>query len=131
MFEIERLNVSENEVGESPRWDSDEQAVYWLDIWSEPTLHPETGAFQKWETGLHMTGQARRQGGGFVFATRAGLRRSVGHTYRYSRAARTKIRRLNLPKQPDYMPNGAEPKTRIRSGSSRGILPDVPDLSPK
>ena len=32
MFEIEHVIKVENEVGESPRWDVDEQALYWLDI---------------------------------------------------------------------------------------------------
>jgi len=76
MFEVEHVIKVENEVGESPRWDVDEQALYWLDIWSNPTvyrLQPQTGAFQQWTPGLHVTGQARRQGGGFVFATRTGL----------------------------------------------------------
>jgi len=76
MFEIERLALVENEVGESPRWDAEEQALYWLDIWSSPTvyrLEPKTGAFRQWVPGIHVTGQARRQGGGFVFASRTGL----------------------------------------------------------
>ena len=76
MFEIERLYKCEMEVGESLRWDVDEQALYWLDIWSNPTvfrLHPATGSFQQWQPGLHVTGQARRRGRGFMFATRTGL----------------------------------------------------------
>jgi L-arabinonolactonase len=76
MFEVERVIEVENEVGESPRWDAGEQALYWLDIWSNPTvyrLQPATGAFQQWAPGVHVTGQAQRQGGGFVFATRTGL----------------------------------------------------------
>ena len=76
MFEIEHVVKAEMEVGESPRWDVDEQALYFLDIWSNPTVyrfHPQTGAFQQWSPGIHVTGQARQQGGGFVFATRTGL----------------------------------------------------------
>jgi sugar lactone lactonase YvrE len=76
MFEIERVVRSESEVGESPRWDVEAQAVYWLDIWSDPAVfryHPATGDFRRWAPGLQVTGQARREGGGFVFATRTGL----------------------------------------------------------
>ena len=76
MFEIERLGLSEDEVGESPRWDVDEQALYWLDIWTNPTVHrlePRTGAYKKWSPGILVTGVARRKGGGFVFASRSGL----------------------------------------------------------
>ena len=54
----------------------DAQALYWLNIWGDPgvfRLHPATGAFQQWNPSVHVTGQALRQGGGFVFATRTGL----------------------------------------------------------
>jgi sugar lactone lactonase YvrE len=47
-----------------------------LDIWSKPTvfrLEPATGAFRHWSPGITVTGMARRQGGGFVFASRTGL----------------------------------------------------------
>jgi sugar lactone lactonase YvrE len=80
MFEIEHVIQVENEIGESPRWDIEEQALYWLEIWSSPSLfrlQPKTGAFSQWTPGIHVTGQARRRGGGgaggFVFATRTGL----------------------------------------------------------
>jgi sugar lactone lactonase YvrE len=76
MFEIERVVRLERELAESPRWDVEEQAVYWLDIWNDPAVfryRPVTGEFTAWSPGLPVTGQARRAGGGFVFATRTGL----------------------------------------------------------
>lgn len=76
MFEIERIIRVENQVGESPRWDAGEQALYWLDIWDSPAVHrfqPHTEEFTRWTPELPVTGQARRAGGGFVFATRAGI----------------------------------------------------------
>ncbi len=76
MFDVERVIRVENEVGESPRWDADEQALYWLDIWDSPAVmrfQPQTKAFTQWRPGLPVTGQARRAGGGFVFAARTGL----------------------------------------------------------
>lgn len=76
MVEVEHVVRVENEIGESPRWDIEEQALYWLDIWSHPTVYrlvPATGAFQQWTPGIPVTGQARRQGGGFIFATRTGI----------------------------------------------------------
>jgi sugar lactone lactonase YvrE len=76
MFEIERVVRLESELGESPRWDVDEQAVYWLDIWNDPAVfryRPATGEFTRWSPGLPVTGQARRERGGFVFATRTGI----------------------------------------------------------
>lgn len=76
MLEVEPVVSVQNEVGESPRWDVEEQAIYWLDIWDNPAVfrfRPATGEFTRWKPGLPVTGQARRAQGGFVFATRAGL----------------------------------------------------------
>lgn len=76
MFEIEHIVKGQNEVGESPRWDVEDQALYWLDIWDSPAvfrLHPPSQKVTRWAPGLPVTGQARRAGGGFVFATRQGL----------------------------------------------------------
>lgn len=76
MFEIEHVVSGQNEVGESPRWDAEEQAIYWLDIWDSPAVfrfHPSTKQVTHWAPGLPVTGQARREKGGFVFATRKGL----------------------------------------------------------
>jgi sugar lactone lactonase YvrE len=76
MFAIERVVAAQNEVGESPRWDVEEQAVYWLDIWSSPVVQrfrPATGELTRWTPGVPVTGQARRAGGGFIFATRTGI----------------------------------------------------------
>ncbi len=76
MFDVEHVVRVENEVGESPRWDPEDQALYWLDIWDSPAVfrfHPQTAAFTRWAPGLPVTGQARRAGGGFVFAARTGL----------------------------------------------------------
>ena len=76
MFEIERVVNIQNEVGESPRWDAEEQALFWLDIWDSPAVFrfkPQTGEFTRWAPGLPVTGHARRKQGGFVFASRTGL----------------------------------------------------------
>lgn len=75
-MEIETLVHLELELGESPRWDAAEQALYWLEIWNPPSifrLDLATGAVKRWSPGVHVTGQARREGGGFVLATRTGL----------------------------------------------------------
>lgn len=76
MFEVEHVVTVQNEVGESPRWDAAEQVVYWLDIWDNPAVfrfQPSTSGFTRWAPGLPVTGQARREAGGFVFATRQGI----------------------------------------------------------
>lgn len=76
MFEIEHVLSTQSELGESPRWDADEGALYWLDIWNSPAVfryHPTTKEFTRWDPGLPVTGQARRANGGFVFATRQGF----------------------------------------------------------
>ena len=77
MFEIENVAKLESELGESPRWDVDEQALYWLDIWNDPAVfrfHPATKALTRWSPGCPCRpGQARRASGGFVLASRTGL----------------------------------------------------------
>ncbi len=75
-MEIEPLVHLEQELAESPRWDVDEQALYWLEIWNPPAIFRydlATRALTRWSPGVHVTGQARRAGGGFVLATRTGL----------------------------------------------------------
>ena len=75
-MEIERLTHLELELAESPRWDADEQALYWLEIWNPPSVFrwdPATREVKRWDPGVHVTGQARRAGGGFILATRTGL----------------------------------------------------------
>ena len=75
-MEIERLTDLELELAESPRWDADEQALYWLEIWNPPSVFrwdPVTCEVKRWDPGVHVTGQARRAGGGFILATRTGL----------------------------------------------------------
>ncbi len=75
-MEIEPLLHLELELGESPRWDADEQALYWLEIWNPPSVFrfdPVTRAVTRWDPGVHVTGQARRQGGGFILASHTGL----------------------------------------------------------
>ena len=52
MFEIENVVKLESELGESPRWDADEQAVYWLDIWNSPAVF----RFPPGDEGLHPLG---------------------------------------------------------------------------
>ncbi len=75
-MEIEPLVHLEQELAESPRWDADEQALYWLEIWNLPAIFRydlATRGVTRWSPGVHVTGQARRASGGFVLATRTGL----------------------------------------------------------
>lgn len=74
--EIETVLPVQLELGESPRWDADEQALYWLEIWNPPAifrLDPATDAATRWSLGVHVTGMARRAGGGFILASRTGF----------------------------------------------------------
>ena len=75
-MEIERVTHMELELGESPRWDADEQALYWLEIWNPPSvfrLTPANGEIKRWNPGVHVTGQARREGGGFILTSWTGF----------------------------------------------------------
>jgi sugar lactone lactonase YvrE len=76
MFEIERVTKIESELAESPRWDAEEQALYWLNIVGEPAVYrydPASKALDEWDPGIKVTGQARREKGGFVFCSHTGI----------------------------------------------------------
>ncbi len=75
MLEIERLVASQCELGEGPLWRSDEQALYWLDIYGKKVERFEPGV-PSWHT-IHMpfrvTSLGLRQGGGFIISAEQGL----------------------------------------------------------
>jgi sugar lactone lactonase YvrE len=74
-YEIEHCVTSHNEIGEAPLWVPEEQRVYWTDftgsmIWS---FQPGTGQTESWKVSLPVVSITRRQNGGFLLVTKAGL----------------------------------------------------------
>jgi sugar lactone lactonase YvrE len=75
MNELEHLVSSQNQLGETPIWDPEEQALYWVDWGGKPScrFEPGTGNFTTFPTSLPVTALARRASGGWIAITLNGL----------------------------------------------------------
>jgi sugar lactone lactonase YvrE len=75
MKQVERLLPSSNVLGEGPRWNSDEQTLYWTDIRANALFrfHPESGKQEHWALDLSVNCFAFRETGGLVLATPKGF----------------------------------------------------------
>ena len=75
MSELEHLIATQDEVGETPIWVPDEQAMYWIDLEGSAVhrYHPASGQRQDWSLDVAVTALARRASGGWVLATKTGL----------------------------------------------------------
>lgn len=75
-MELEHVLAAQDEVGETPIWVPEEQALYWVDIGGARIRRydPASGATCTWDPGVPVTALARRQGAGRWFlATKTGL----------------------------------------------------------
>lgn len=75
MNELERILPSQNQLGETPIWSPEENALYWVD-WGEGPIYrfePEKGEFKTFPVNLPVTALARRAGGGWVIVAQNGL----------------------------------------------------------
>lgn len=75
MSEIEHILPVQNEAGESPHWNTKEQALYWADI-VDPHLYryfPATGKLETIDINIPVTGFGLRKSGGLVLASKTGL----------------------------------------------------------
>ena len=75
MSEVQHVLAVQNEVGETPIWIPDEQALYWIDM-EHSRVHryePASGRTSDWDLDVPVTALARRAGGGWVLATKTGL----------------------------------------------------------
>ena len=75
MSEVEHLIGVQDEVGETPIWIPDEQAMYWIDL-EGSTVHrydPATCERKNWTLDAAVTALARRASGGWILATKTGL----------------------------------------------------------
>jgi sugar lactone lactonase YvrE len=71
----EHVLTVRDEVGETPIWVPEEQALYWVDIGGE-RIHryePGSGAVQTWKPGVPVTAIARRGPGRWLLAAKTGL----------------------------------------------------------
>jgi sugar lactone lactonase YvrE len=70
MAQPEHVLSVQNELGETPIWEPEEGALYWVD-WGHKTVHrfvPSSGAHRTFEVAVEspLTAIARREGGGWV-----------------------------------------------------------------
>jgi sugar lactone lactonase YvrE len=75
MSEVEHVLAVQNELGEGPVWSVEEQALYWVDVYSGNYYRftPATGKYEMVSVGVPIAVLALRTCGGLVVATRDGL----------------------------------------------------------
>ena len=75
MSELEHLITVQDEVGETPIWIPDQQAMYWIDLEGSAVhrYEPSSGDRQDWTLDAAVTALARRATGGWILATKTGL----------------------------------------------------------
>lgn len=75
MYEVEHLLATGNGLGESPQWNVEEKALYWVDIWAGTIyrFRPERGTYEIFNTGIPIGALSFRASGGLVLATRDGF----------------------------------------------------------
>jgi sugar lactone lactonase YvrE len=72
---VDNFLAVRNEMGETPLWDPDEQALYWVDIAGQSIhrYHPESGMHESYRAALPITALARRASIGWLAVTKSGL----------------------------------------------------------
>jgi sugar lactone lactonase YvrE len=75
MNEPKQLVSAQNRLGETPIWEPEENALYWVDWGGLPTcrFEPETGKFTAYPVTVPVTSLARRASGGWVAIAQNGL----------------------------------------------------------
>jgi sugar lactone lactonase YvrE len=75
MSKVEHVIAVNNKAGEGPIWDSREQALYWVDIYTPNVyrFYPAAGKYESLRVALPITALALRASGGMVVATGFGF----------------------------------------------------------
>ncbi|MDQ5826379.1 MAG: SMP-30/gluconolactonase/LRE family protein [Chloroflexota bacterium] len=75
MSEVEHVLDVQHRLGEGPRWNADEQALYWVDTENDSfyRYYPGDGTFEGFGVGMPVGALAFREAGGLVLAVRDGL----------------------------------------------------------
>ncbi len=73
MYEIKRVVPAQNRLGETPIWDPEENALYWVDWGGLPTWRydPAIGQSTTFPVDLPVTSLARRASGGWIAIAKA------------------------------------------------------------
>lgn len=85
---IERIDTPRCTLGESPKWDTGNQALFFIDIWGQKVLrhHPATGTTRSWAVPGHIGALALREDGDALLAMKDSL-----YTFDFSSGERTRI----------------------------------------
>lgn len=75
MSQVESIVAAQDEVGETPVWVPDEQALWWIDVEGKRVhrLDPATGQVRTLAVDFPITALARRAPGGWIAASKTGL----------------------------------------------------------
>jgi sugar lactone lactonase YvrE len=75
MNEPKQIVSAQNRLGETPIWEPEENALYWVDWGGLPTCRfdPRSGKFTTYSTTLPVTALARRASGGWIAIAQNGL----------------------------------------------------------
>ena len=75
MNEPKQIVSAQNRLGETPIWEPEENALYWVDWGGLPTcrFEPDSGKFTTYPTTLPVTSLARRASGGWIAIAQNGL----------------------------------------------------------
>jgi sugar lactone lactonase YvrE len=86
MNEIKRVVPAQNRLGETPIWDPEENALYWVDWGGFPTWRydPATGQSTTFPVNLPITALARRASGGWIAIAWNGIYAWEPKTNQYS-----------------------------------------------
>jgi len=75
MIRISVLSLPRSELGETPLWSAEEQALYWIDC-QDPAIYchePASGKVRRWNAPSNVEGLALREGGGVIAVLRTGV----------------------------------------------------------
>ena len=95
MNQPEHMLPVQNQLGESPIWVPDEQALYWVDWGGNPIYRfdPATGEHRAFGVDRQVTAVARRASGGWLVTAQNELAFCDPHTNQFSaRGARSRER---------------------------------------
>jgi sugar lactone lactonase YvrE len=128
MNEPEHLVPAQNQLGETPIWNPDEAALYWVDWGGGPIcrLELETGEFTTFPVSVPVTALARRASGGWI---------AIAHNGLYEWNAKTTVTKLLIgapkPDKPEicYNDGAVDRQGRLLVGTVNMRDPFAPEGS--
>lgn len=115
MSEVEHVLDVQHRLGEGPRWNADEQVLYWVDIENDSfyRYYPGDGTFEGFGVGMPVGALAFREAGGLVLAVRDGLA-----LWEFSKSRLDFVADTELEKKESRFNDGAvDPEGRFWAGT--------------